>query len=405
MRLCRAFLVAAVVAAALGPQTAAGAPDPGRAAPRTLAAAAAVDPPWSGAGAFVLSEGNIDPRTLALQLKANNFRWAAVIIHDGVTVDPIDASWIQRFRAAAGSSVLLGGWGVMRDQPEAEAALAAQLLDRYDFPFYVANAELEYKYSGDDGYSGERYGRSGRFVRAFRDRLPTMVAALSSYCHASRQDIDWAVWRDAGFDFLPQAYVNDFGADFGPDKCAEAAAGAFPMDRVHPTLGTYPSSYRVTADQYVTMLSQSPTTGFSLYLAEVDMTPTKWKTYGKAARAEVGAGAWPVPDTRPVVQTTGLVPPPILTLYTGGSVPVSRAGVVTLHFFSSRSGKLRLETDAPAATTIPIRSGQNLLRVALKGAGSTSARRGRPTYLQLTAVSPTGITGKTWVLKLRYDGR
>jgi hypothetical protein len=176
------------------------------------------------------------------------------------------------------------------------------------------------------------------------------------------------------------------------------------MERVHPTLGTYPSAYKVSAEQYVTMLSQSASTGFSLYIAEVDMTPTKWKTYGKAARAEVGAAEWPVADTRPVVQTSGLVPPPVLTLYTGASVPVLPGGVVTLHFFSSRSGRLKVETDAPSSTSIPIRSGQNLLRVALKGAGSGKARRGRPTYVQLTAVSPTGITGRTWVLKLRYGG-
>ena len=403
MRPRRAILVAAAVAAALVTGTASAAPDPGRPATRSLAAAAAVDP-WDGAGAFVMSEGNIDPKTLAQQLKANNFRWAAFLLHDGLTADPIDAAWIQRFRQAAGGSVLLGAWGVNREHPESEAALAAQLVDRYDLPFYIANAEMEYKYSGDDGYSPERFGRSRRFVEAFRARKPGLPAAVSSFCHAKNHDIDWAVWRDAGFDFLPQAYANDFGADFGPDRCAESAAGAFPMDRVHPTVGTYPSAFRVSAEQYVTMLSRSATTGFSLYLAEVDMPAAKWKTYGSAARAEVGAGAWPVPDTRPIVQTTGLVPPPVLTLYTGATVPVTTSGQVTLHFFASRAGKLRLETGGVPTRTIPIRAGQNLLRVALPGAGSSRARRARPTHLQLTAISPTGLQGKTWVLKLRYGG-
>ncbi len=237
-----------------------------------------------------MSEGNIDPKTLAQQLKANGFRWAAFLLHDGLTADPIDGAWIQRFRQAAGGSVLLGGWGVNREHPESEAALAAQLVDRYDLPFYIANAEMEYKYSGDDGYSPERFGRSRRFVDAFRARKPDLPAAVSSFCHAKNHDIDWAVWRDAGFDFLPQAYANDFGADFGPDSCAQSAADAFPMDRVHPTVGTYPSAFRVSAEQYVTMLSRSATTGFSLYLAEVDMSAAKWKTYGRAARAEVGDG-------------------------------------------------------------------------------------------------------------------
>jgi hypothetical protein len=40
----------------------------------------------------------------------------------------------------------------------------------------------------------------------------------------------------------------------------------------------------------------------------------------------------------------------------------------------------------------------------LPGAGSSRARRARPTHLQLTAVSPTGLQGKTWVLKLSYGG-
>ena len=217
MRSRRAFLVAAAVAAALGTGTASAAPDPGRHAPRTLAAATAVDP-WDGAGAFVMSEGNIDPKTLAQQLKANGFRWAAFLLHDGLTTDPIDGAWIQRFRQAAGGAVVLGGWGVNREHPESEAALAAQLVDRYDLPFYIANAEMEYKYSGDDGYSPERFGRSRRFVDAFRARKPDLPAAVSSFCHAKNHDIDWAVWRDAGVDFLPQAYAHDFGADFGGNR-------------------------------------------------------------------------------------------------------------------------------------------------------------------------------------------
>src|SRR5918994_1170286 len=171
MRPRRAIVAAAAVAAALGTGTASAAPDPGRSVSRSLSAAAAVDP-WDGAGAFVMSEGNIDPKTLAQQLKANGFRWAAFLLHDGLTADPIDGAWIQRFRQGAGSSVLLGGWGVNREQPEGEAALAAQLVDRYDLPFYIANAEMEYKYSGDDGYSPERFGRSRRFVEAFRARKP-----------------------------------------------------------------------------------------------------------------------------------------------------------------------------------------------------------------------------------------
>ena len=94
----------------------------------------------------------------------------------------------------------------------------------------------------------------------------------------------------------------------------------------------------------------------------------------------------------------------MLTLYTGATVLVTSSGQVTLHFFATRAGKVRLDTGTPPTRTIPIRAGQNLLRVALPGAGSSRARRSRPTHLQLTAISPTGLQGKTWVLKLRYQG-
>lgn len=355
---------------------------------------------WSGAGAFVHIEGNADPKVLAQNLRANGFRWAALILADGVTADPIEPGWIDRFRSAAGSGVALGGWSVLRDQPEREAALASQLLDRHDLDFYIANAEAEFKYSGDDGWSPERYGRSKRFVDAFRALKPGLAVAVSSFCRADRHDIDWAVWRDAGYHFLPQAYANEFGGSFSPGGCAEGA-GAFPADRVHPTLGTYPSFYRISADQYVTMLSSSPTTGFSLYLAEVDMPAAKWTTYGRAARAEVGRTSWPAPDNRPVVQITGLVPPPTLTFYTAPVVPVTTAGQVTLHFFASREGKLRIGAGSAPVRTPPIRAGQNLLRLSVKPTGGAA----RASHLELTAISPTGLTGKTFVLRLRYGLR
>ena len=160
MRIHAALLLAAVVAAAsLAP-----------AATARRGSGGADDSIWSGAGAFVWNEGNADPKALGQNLRANGFRWAAVILHDGTGVDPLESAWIERFRAAAGPGIALGGWGVLRDRPEAEATLAAQLVDRYDLDFYIANAEAEYKYSGDDGYSGERYGRSRRFVEAFRAR-------------------------------------------------------------------------------------------------------------------------------------------------------------------------------------------------------------------------------------------
>ena len=136
---------------------------------------------------------------------------------------------MRRFRAASGLSV--GGWGVLRAEPEQEADLAHRLLDQYGLDFYIANAEAEYKFSNDDGQSNERFGRSQRFVEQFRALEPEMPAAVSSYCRADRADIDWTAWRGSGFAFLPQAYVNDLGSVISPAACVEGAAAFSPQMR------------------------------------------------------------------------------------------------------------------------------------------------------------------------------
>jgi hypothetical protein len=232
----------------------------------------------AGAGAFVWHEQDLDPTTFATTLRSSGFDWAAVFLHDGVTADAVDPSWLERYRTAGGPP--LGGWGVLRDQPEAEAALAHQALAAGSLAFYVANAESEYKFSGPDGYSADRHARSRRFLAAFRSLAPDLPAALSSFCHADRHDLDWPAWREAGFHFFPQAYVNEFGADAYPRACLRAARAFFPPELVHPTVGTYPSRVHVTPARYATLLERARTDGFSVYLAEVEMPAEAWATLG-----------------------------------------------------------------------------------------------------------------------------
>ena len=82
------------------------------------------------------------------------------------------------------------------------------------------------------GYSDARYARSQQFVEAFRSGLPGMPAAVSSYCRADREDIDWQSWADGGFDFLPQAYVNDLGDYVTPEACTQGAEKWFSAEAV-----------------------------------------------------------------------------------------------------------------------------------------------------------------------------
>lgn len=236
---------------------------------------------WAGAGAFVWHETDVAPETLGLQLRANGFSWVAVLIHDGLAVDPVEGDWVRRFRAASGLPV--GGWGVLRTEPEREADLAHRLLDHYSLDFYIANPEAEYKFSNDDGQSGERFGRSQRFVERFRALEPDTPAAISSYCRADRQDIDWRAWNGSGFVSLPQAYYNDFGSAASPAACAEGAAGFFPTDAVHPTVGMYAGQgEEPSPERYAALLDEAGTVGFSVYLAETRMYARDWHTFGKA---------------------------------------------------------------------------------------------------------------------------
>lgn len=241
--------------------------------------------PWSGAGAFVWHETDIAPETLGAQLRDNGFSWVAVRIHDGLTVDPIEDDWVRRFRAASGLPV--GGWGVLRTEPEHEADLAHTLLDHDSLDFYIANPEAEYKYSNDDGQSGERFGRSQRFVERFRTLEPDTPAAVSSYCRADTQDIDWRSWSDSSFVFLPQAYVNDLGAAAAPRSCVEGAVDLFPAGSIHPTVGVYAGQAgEPDPELYAALLDEAGTVGFSVYLAETRMDASDWMTFGTAIGAD-----------------------------------------------------------------------------------------------------------------------
>jgi hypothetical protein len=201
-------------------------------------------------------------------------------LHDGVHRDAVAHRWVERFREASGLPV--GGWGVLRTEPEREAELAHAALTQHALEFYVANAELEYLYSGAAGPDAERFGRSRRFVAAFRAHRPTMPAALTSYCRADRHDLDWAAWAESAFVFAPQAYVNDFGTAAAPAACVAGARRFFPASAVHPLIGVHVGKAgRPSMSQYAELLERAGVRGFALYPAEV-VTREEWLALGAA---------------------------------------------------------------------------------------------------------------------------
>jgi hypothetical protein len=246
---------------------------------------------WQNAGAFVWHPSAIDPAVLGRDLRTNGFGWLAVYVQDGEQATPVDPQWIARFRAASG--LPLGGWGVLREDPIADARLAHHLIDREGLDFYVANAEAEYGYTGLGGPSGARFERSARFVGEFRKLESRLPAALASFCRPDQHDLDWKTWSAAGFDFLPEAYVNELGQAASPSSCVTGAAAFFPTDRVHPIVGMYQGKLGLGHEAtYARLLHEAGTTGFSVYLAEEGMTYSKWAAYGKAIAA-LGIAAQP----------------------------------------------------------------------------------------------------------------
>jgi hypothetical protein len=246
---------------------------------------------WDDAGAFVWHADSIDPAVLGSELRTNGFGWAAVFVQDGSAAAPVDPEWIVRFRQASG--LPLGGWGVLRADAVGAARVADEQIRRDGLDFYVADAEAEYGYTGPTGKSGARFLRSQAFVHEFRTLEPTLPAAIASYCRPDQHDLDWKAWSDAGFDFLPEAYVNELGAAANPAECVAGASAWFPAARVHPIVGMYQGSLGLgSATAYAQLLHAAGTTGFSIYLAEQGMTGPKWAAFGQAI-AGLGIAARP----------------------------------------------------------------------------------------------------------------
>lgn len=244
---------------------------------------------WQGAGVFVEVAGDVPVTLLAEQLRANGFRWVAVMTHHGTETrneDTLANGWLKNFRAAG---LRVGSWGYNQQQPEEEAALAAELVQRFGLEFHIANAEIEYKCSGDDGLcsgdipaAAERFGRSARFARTFRELLPDLPGAVSTYGRVDMANLDWAAWRAGRFELLCQAYLNEREMD-DPVLCAEGAMHEhWDLSEVHPTIGAYQGQAgRVAVEEYVARLRGAGVLGFSVYLSH-HLTDEQYATFGEA---------------------------------------------------------------------------------------------------------------------------
>ena len=230
----------------------------------TLASVARAAPPanvFGGAGVFVDNPLNFPgPWALARQLQAAHFSWVALHVDDELGFELNDEMWVDTFRAAG---LQVGVWGAEGPSIVTDAAVADLAVRSFGADFYIADAERLFERT-----KGGQWSRSAAFVRLFRSLQPTLPAALATYGAAKAPwvlPIDYAAWRGGGFELLPEAYYNQYRG-YRPDlTVAHALRAGWSIDHVHPVIGVY---HHYAASNYVPLLQQAGTRGFSVFLAD-----------------------------------------------------------------------------------------------------------------------------------------
>jgi hypothetical protein len=242
----------------------------------TARAAASASAIFDGAGVFVDDPLNFPgPWGLADELQASHFKWVAFHVNDGLFPLGIDPMWIAVFRA---HGLFVGGWGSEEQHPMDDAVVANFQVQQYGLDFYIADAERPYEVNYNGGW------RSKVFVDEFRQLQPSLPAALTTFGASPAPwvlPIDFASWRNAGFQLLPQAYYNRWKV-YRPDlTVAHARRAGWPVDLVHPVIGVYDN---YPASKYVPLLQTDGAEGFSVYLAD-QAKPTDYAALAPLAAA------------------------------------------------------------------------------------------------------------------------
>lgn len=215
---------------------------------------------FSRAGLWVWNGDESNPGDLARLLSKNGFQYLAIKAHDGTTLYRRNRNQIARYaEAARAHGLAFGVWGYLTARDAArEARLAAELVREHRASFYFANAEVEYE------RATQRVSRA--FARTFRDELPTLPAALSSFGRIDlHPNLDWKAWHDHGFEFDPQAYEAD-SRQLTPARCVEAARRVWPITMIRPTLGAYKGALtRPSPTRLAQSLSEVRTKGFNVW--------------------------------------------------------------------------------------------------------------------------------------------
>jgi hypothetical protein len=176
---------------------------------------------WERAIAMVVNCDRDGPalEDFAQLLKSAGF--SAVLVQSTSSLKPQNQvprirEWLEAFQTRGFSR---GIWSYLGPEPEQEADLAHSQITECGARFFVANAEIEYKFTQAQGtQDADAFGRSERFVRRFRQLRPTIGLGLSSYGRFDQADIHYAVWLNEGnARALPQSYPNEQGESWEPE--------------------------------------------------------------------------------------------------------------------------------------------------------------------------------------------
>lgn len=238
---------------------------------------------WQRRMAFVWNSNNdpaLFPNNLIPWMKAYGFKAICIKSHDGGTpyLSPglksfSEFAWyVKQFKDAG---FIIGHWGFLYGSNiSAETSLASDLTRIYGFQFYIANAEQDFKFSFSDGAPladrQEHYGRSQKWVAAWRALRPSFPSGLASFGRCSYHDIDWGAWAKGGFRWLPEAYLNE-SVMLSPYLCANdsLALKHWRKSYIHPMIGIYAGARgRLSGADYLPSLKDAGTIGLSTYASD-----------------------------------------------------------------------------------------------------------------------------------------
>lgn len=225
---------------------------------------------WQLAGGMPVNIDH-DAKLLARALRSAGFGTIFPQAFDGATRRHHPAELSRYLDAYRAERFSCGIWGQLRGEPEAEAELAHRVIGEVSARFAVFAAELEHKYTADDGRAcGECFARGHRFIRRFRQLRPKFPIGLSSYGRFDQADIHYAAWLNEGnARALPQAYENEQGPSWAPALCFSGAIDVKqphnPMR--HPITGAtilgFPKSY-----VHVTIAKPDPDDAYKLTIVD-----------------------------------------------------------------------------------------------------------------------------------------